>query len=190
VRYSPPKMKITGLEIIRSSTPSFCRDKIKDIVQFIFDNPKAEIELAKKIRLIKKEFKKADISTISFPRNIKNMSKYIDEKGKHIKGVTVPIHVRASNNYNMLLKKLKLTTRYEKIHEADKVKFIYLNSSNPIKQNIIAFKDDFPAEFKLKEYIDLDLQFEKSFIAPIKKILEAMDWNINTETVNLIDTLF
>ena len=42
---------------------------------------------------------------------------------------------------------------------------------------LIAMLGTLPKEFKLQEYIDYDRQFEKSFLDPMKGILEKIGWD-------------
>ena len=60
----------------------------------------------------------------------------------------------------------------------EKVKFCYLRSPNPIHENVMSFIQDFPREIGIEKYIDYDLQFEKSFLDPLKIILDVIQWNV------------
>jgi len=55
---------------------------------------------------------------------------------------------------------------------------------NPIQENVISFIQQFPEELNLDKYIDYDLQFEKSFLEPLKIILDSIGWSAE-RTVNL-----
>jgi hypothetical protein len=61
---------------------------------------------------------------------------------------------------------------------------VILKNQIIIHENIISFIQDFPRELGLDKYIDYDLQFEKSFVEPLKAILDAIGWNVE-KTVNL-----
>jgi len=184
--YDKPQIKTKGIEIVRSSTPSFCREKIKEVVKSIFENFDKD-KLREELKQIRSTFKKQEVTEIAFPRNINNLEKYVS--GDNIVKGT-PIHIRAARNYNMLLKGQSLLTEYEEIYNSDKIKFIYLKKDNPIKENIIAFKTVLPKEFKFSQYIDYDTQFEKSFMAPIRTILHALDWQIELDEENIMDDFF
>jgi hypothetical protein len=174
VKYNPYKMKFMGIEIVRSSTPSFCRKKIEEVVIEIIDKmDKASIR--KKLKLIKEEFYKAKISTIAFPRGINALAKYTNKKGNPLP--KCPIQLRAAVNYNRLIKSMKLETKYNYIRNGDKIKFIYIHPSPKLRnENIMAFIDELPVEFKLENDIDYETQFEKSFMSPIQKISNAIKW--------------
>lgn len=172
VRYSSPKMKIMGLETARSSTPAYFRDKLYTAFKIILneDNNK----LIEFIEDVKKETRKQSINNISFPRGVNNLDKYSNLNNMYNKGT--PIHVRGAILYNHYLKKLKLTNKYPFILEGEKIKFVYLKTPNPIGENVIAYFQELPKEFKIDSYIDYDMQFEKSFLEPLKSVLNCIDW--------------
>ena len=82
------------------------------------------------------------------------------------------------------MNKKKLTNKYSLIQNGEKIKFCYLKKPNIIQENVISFIQDFPKELDLVKYVDYDLQFEKSFVEPLKAILDAIGWNVE-KTVNL-----
>jgi len=63
------------------------------------------------------------------------------------------------------------------IGNGEKIKFCYLQVPNPIHENVISFIQNFPTELDLAKYIDYNLQFQKSFLDPIKTILNCIGWN-------------
>ena len=95
-----------------------------------------------------------------------------------------PIHIRGALLYNHYIKQKKLTNKYSAIGNGEKVRFLYLKKPNIIQENVISFIQDFPTELGLDKYIDHELQFEKSFVEPLKAILDAIGWNVE-KTVNL-----
>lgn len=175
--YAKPKLKAKGMEIVRSSTPSFCREKIKDVVNSMIDNMDKKKVIAD-VRDIRDEFYEQDIVDIAFPRGIKAMNKWMGKRGDILP--RCPIHVRSAINYNKLLRRYEVEGKYEEIHQGTKIKFIYINPSNQILngQNIMGFMDVLPDEFNLKQHIDMDTQFEKSFMSPIKTLFEAVGWGV------------
>ena len=180
VRYTEPKLKMMGIEAVKSSTPSACRDKIKEALRIIMtENQETLIQF---VNDFKKEFKTLPPEEISFPRSINGLSKYTSSFELIKKGT--PIHVRGAILYNDLLKKNDLINRYPSIQEGEKIKFMYLKEPNTLQNNIISFASSFPKEFKLEKYIDYDLQFEKSFIDPLKGISDKINWQLE-ETASL-----
>ena len=180
VQYAKPKIKITGIESVRSSTPQVCRKLIEKTLSLIMN--KDEFSVQKFIETARGEFQKLNPEDVAFPRGVSNIWKQQKE------GVGVPIHVRASRRYNQLIKELNINNKYEEIKNGDKVKFTYLKMPNPAKQNVIAFPIVLPSEFDLNRFIDYDMQFDKSYVEPIKNILDAIGWSV--ERTNTLEDFF
>ncbi len=187
VKYNPFKMKFMGIEIVRSSTPSFCRDKIKEVIINVISEMNKE-KVREELKDIRKEFFSQDIEKISFPRSVNGIKEYSDENCNATKGC--PIQVRAALNYNRMIKKLRLENKYNYIRNGDKIKFIYVAPSPMFNENIIGFIDKLPKEFKLHTKIDFELQFEKSFMSPIQKISNAIKWGNVDLNQNSLEELF
>ena len=180
VAYSEPKLKIMGIEAVKSSTPAPCRTMIKDALKLMMNGTEDDvIEFIEKSR---DEFKKLPPEQISFPRSASDVNKYKSSATIYAKGT--PIHVRGALLFNHYIKQKNLTNKYSLIQNGEKVKFIYLKKPNTIHENIISFIQEFPKELNLDKYIDYDLQFEKAFLEPLKIILDAIGWNVE-KTVNL-----
>jgi DNA polymerase elongation subunit (family B) len=77
-----------------------------------------------------------------------------------------------------------LDGKYSLIKNGEKIKFCYLRSPNPIHENVMSFIQDFPRELGIEKYVDYDLQFEKSFLDPLKIILDVIGWGVE-KSVNL-----
>ena len=174
VRYEEPKMKIMGLETARSSTPAFYRDKLKKAFKIIIN--KSNDELIQFIDDVKQETRKRDVAEISFPRGLNGLSKYASSSDLYAKGT--PIHVRGAILYNHHVKKMKLGHKYPMIQEGEKIKFCYLKKPNPIGENVIAYLQTMPKEFNLEKYIDYTTQFEKSFLEPLRNVVETIGWQV------------
>ena len=172
VQYAEPKLKIMGIEAIKSSTPEICRDKFKEIFKIILSG--SERQTQEYIASFKEEFCKLPPEEVSFPRSISNITNW-QNRGTYKKGT--PIHVRGSILYNKYLIHNKLTRKYESVVNGDRIKFTYLKIPNSIHENVIAFPDVLPTEFKLHKYVDYNLQFEKTFIEPLNFILNAVGWS-------------
>ena len=128
------------------------------------------------------KFKQLPPEQIAFPRTASDVRKYRSHSDIYMKGT--PIHVRGALLFNHYIKDKNLTNKYLLIGNGEKIKFIYLKKPNIIQENIISFIQDFPTELGLDKYIDYELQFEKSFVEPLKAILDAIGWNVE-KTVNL-----
>ena len=184
VRYEEPKLKMMGIEAVKSSTPAPCRKMIKDALKLMMSG--TEDEVIDFIENARKEFKKLSPEQIAFPRSASDVQKYKSSATIYAKGT--PIHVRGALLFNHYIKEANLTNKYSLIQNGEKIKFIYLKKPNSIYENIISFIQEFPKELNLDKYIDYDLQFEKAFLEPLKIILDAIGWNVE-KTVNL-DSFF
>ena len=180
VQYSEPKLKMMGIEAVKSSTPAPCRTMIKNGLKLMMSGTEEEvIDFIDKCR---KEFKALPPEQIAFPRSVSDVGKYRSYSNIYSKGT--PIHCRGALLFNHYIKEKKLNNKYSLINNGEKIKFIYLKKPNIIQENVISFIQDFPHELGLDKYIDYELQFEKSFLDPLKSILDAIGWNVE-KTVNL-----
>jgi len=184
VQYNEPKMKVMGLEMIKSSTPSAIREKMRLAIKLMVNGTQDDIH--KFIGDFRKEFKKLPVEEISFPRGLNGLNTYSDAASLYKKGT--PIHVKGAILYNHNLKQKNLTKKYPLIQEGEKVKFTYLKMPNPFKDTVISYPSRLPKEFELQEYIDYDMQFDKAFLEPIKVILDCMKWT--TEKTSSIEDFF
>jgi len=185
VRYEEPKLKMMGIEAVKSSTPAPCRKMIKDGLKLMMNG--TEDDVINFIDKCRTEFKKLPPEEIAFPRTASDVRKYYSSSDIYVKGT--PIHCRGALLFNHYIKEKKLTNKYSLINNGEKIKFLYLKKPNIIQENIISFIQDFPRELGLDKYIDYDLQFEKSFVEPLKAILDAIGWNVE-KTVNLESFFF
>ena len=180
VRYEQPKLKIMGIEAIKSSTPAPCRNMLKESFKIMMNG--TESEVIKYIDKCRNQFKALPPEDISFPRSVSDVNKYKSHAGIYIKGT--PIHVRGALLFNHYVKEKKLNNKYSLIQNGEKIKFVYLKKPNPMHENIISFIQEFPKEFDIDKYIDYDLQFDKAFLEPLRIILDAIGWKVE-ETVSL-----
>ena len=180
VRYEEPKLKMMGIEAVKSSTPAPCREMIKSALKIMMSG--TEDDVIKFIDNARKKFKSLPPEEIAFPRTVSDVKKYKAASTIYAKGT--PIHARGALLFNHYIKEKKLTNKYSLIQNGEKIKFCYLKKPNIIHENIISFIQDFPRELGLDKYVDYDLQFDKSFLEPLKIILDAIGWNVE-KTVNL-----
>lgn len=189
VRYSEPKQKIMGMETARSSTPEIVRKKLKEAIFIILNYD--ESHLINFVSDFKKEFYSLPAEKIAFPRSVNGIDKYKDKDQIYKKGT--PIAVKGSLLYNYYLDKMNLSKKYNKISEGEKIKYIYLKKPNPLAgykgdDCVIAFLNKLPKEFGVEIFIDYNLQFEKSFLDPLKNILDIIGWH--HEERNTLESLF
>lgn len=184
VQYAKPKLKIMGLEMVKSSTPMAIRDSLKSTIDVIMDG--SNQDLIKFVQTIREDFNKLSIEDIAFPRGITDIKKYSSKTEIYSKGC--PMHVRAALLYNNYIKEYKLTYKYQPIKSGDKIKFIYLKKPNTIKENIIGFPAELPPEFNLHKYIDFELQFKKVFLDALDNIIVPIGWSL--EERNSLEDFF
>jgi len=183
VRYKEPKLKMMGIEAVKTSTPSACREMIKATLKLVMSTN--EKTVIKHIEDFKHKFETLPFEDIAFPRGCKEMDKWSDRTTIYKKAT--PIHVKGSLLYNHMLKKHNLT-QYPEIGEGEKIKFCYLKMPNPIQDTVIASTGGLPPEFGLDKYLDYNKQFEKSFLEPISSILDKIGWK--TEQKATLDAFF
>jgi DNA polymerase elongation subunit (family B) len=184
VVYAKPKLKIMGLEAVKSSTPGACRVKIKEAISIIMN--KTQDDLHKFIEEFRTEFKTLPIDAIAFPRSVNGLTEYADPASIFKKGT--PIHVKGALVFNHYLREMKLTKRYQLIQEGEKIKFIYLKQPNTFNNNTLAFLSELPKQFDAQQFIDYDVQFAKSFLEPLDIILSSINWH--SEKVESLDCFF
>ena len=182
VRYAKPKLKIMGIEAIKSSTPAACRAAFKELFNILISG--TEIETQKFISDFRNRFTALPAEEKAFPRGVSSVKEYMDPKTIYKKGT--PINSRASILYNYMLKQTDTQNKYERIQDGEKIKYIHLNPRNPMREDVIGFYTVLPPEFGLHQYIDNDKQFEKAFLDPAKIILDAIGWRAE-ETASLED---
>jgi DNA polymerase elongation subunit (family B) len=184
VRYTEPKLKMMGIEAVKSSTPAPCRQMIKDALKLMMSG--TEDEVIDFIDNCRQKFKSLPPEEIAFPRTASDVRKYYSPS--NIYASKTPIHIRGALLFNHYIKEKKLTNKYSLINNGEKVKYIFLKKPNIIQENVISFISDFPKELNLDKYIDYELQFEKSFVDPLQSILDSIGWEVE-KTVNL-DSFF
>jgi DNA polymerase elongation subunit (family B) len=183
IQYSEPKLKLQGIEAVRSSTPRACRENIKKAIEIIMNGDQEELHLF--VDEFHNKFMTLPFEDVAFPRGVKNLNKYSDKADIYKKGT--PIHVKGALLYNYLIKSKDINVG--KISDGDKIKFAYLKIPNPIQDTVIAVPDELPPEMEyIDKYIDRETQFNKSFLEPLKSITDVIDWN--TEPKSTLEDFF
>ena len=184
VRYKEPKLKIMGLEAVKSSTPMPCRTAIKEALKIMVTG--SEDELISFIDTFRNEFDSLPPEDIAFPRSVNGLRKFKASGTVYSKGC--PLHVRGTLLYNFYIAKNKLEFKYPLVQEGEKIKYLYLRVPNKMNENVISFLNTFPRELDLEKSIDHDAQFKKSFLDPLRMITNVIGWE--TERVSNLEFLF
>ncbi len=183
--YTEPKLKIVGLDAIRSNIPEIGRRLMKEAYKEIFEHGQEALQ-----RFIKEKrewFKSLPVEEIAFPRGVNGIEKYsANNPNGYLKGT--PAHVKAAILYNRMLSDLNLGVTYDKIFSGDKMKFIYLKEPNTVGEDKIGFMTVLPPEFKLHKFVDSDTQFQKAFLGPMENVLSIIGWE--SEERNTMDSFF
>ena len=188
VRYAEPQLKIMGIEAVKSSTPGPCRVKIREVLKVIVNEDEKAVNTF--IQEFRKEFLDTQVEDIAFPRSVNGLKKWGDRSSIFKK--RCPMHIKGALIYNHLLTKLNLTKKYPLIQDGEKIKYLLLKTPNALQANVIAFMGELPKEFDLHDTIDMDTQFEKSFVDPLEFIVDSIDWQIDRSygTARTLEALF
>jgi DNA polymerase elongation subunit (family B) len=184
VQYNEPHLKVMGLEMVKSSTPSAIRAKMYETIKLLITGTESDVQDF--IEKFREEFKSLPPEEISFPRGVNGLKEYSDSNSLYKKGT--PIHVKGALLYNHYLKQMKLEKKYPLIQEGEKLKFTYLKQPNPFKDTVISYPGRLPAEFQLVSYVNYDMQFDKAYLDPVKIILDCIGWS--PVKVNSLESFF
>ena len=171
-----PYVKAMGMEIAKSSTSKWAKKKLKESINIILD--KTEQELTQWVQESKNSFFKEDPNNLAQVGSASNLD--YDLKTS----VGIPFGSRAAICYNEYLKKSGKIDKYTPIQAGDKTKRIFLIEPNPMGTNIISYSSDNFID-EIKDYIDYDTNFEKSFLNPLQLMVDCLNWNLNKKTESL-----
>jgi DNA polymerase elongation subunit (family B) len=177
VQYAQPKMKVMGLEMVKSSTPAVIREKLKEALPVILSGDEKNVHNF--VENFRNEFMNLPPEAIAFPRGVNGTKKFA---GSPIYTKGTPIHVRGALLFNHHIKRLGIDRKYQPIRDGDKIKFVYVKKPNPFQEDVIAFPSELPKEFGLHTYIDYDKQFEKVFSDAIQIVIEPLGWRAEEQS--------
>ena len=177
VQYEKPKIKVMGLEMVKSSTPAVIRDKLRDSIEVILKGNQADLQ--NYIMDFRKQFDKLPVEEIAFPRGVNGLKQYA---GSPIYSKGTPIHVRGALLFNHYTKKMGLDKKYQAIRDGDKIRFVYVRKPNPFQEDVIAFSQELPPEFELHSYIDYDKMFEKVFTDALQIVIQPLGWSTSEQS--------
>ena len=183
-----------GVELVRSSTPLFARDKIVGIVKYLFEHPDTFNikELLKLVKNLKKEFDLCvpdRIDEICMQSSCSNYEeKCLNDKEKLEFVSGTHFAVKASAYYNFLLNRNKsLQAKYEMIKSGTKIKYYYVKDKS-MNDTFAYIRGSYPIE--MAPEIDLDTQFEKSILSPINSIIAPLGLPEITKRLSVVMDIF
>lgn len=162
------KIKVTGLEIVRSESAEAIRPRLTHIMEMIMKQEDDE-KIASQIRKYKKELRELDPEALAANIGINNIRKYLGS-GSPLKGT--PWHVKGVHSYRMLLKELDIVNKYDDVHEGVKAKVIYIKK-NPYNLKTVTF-NEWPKEFDSIIQYDPEIMIDKFFVKKIRLLLEPI----------------
>jgi DNA polymerase elongation subunit (family B) len=181
-----------GVELVRSSTPLFARDKIVDIVRYLFSNPDTFNikELLKLVKNLRKEFELADIDDIAMQSSCSNYdAKIIDDKTlplRYVNGAHFAVKAAAYHNYLLNLDRAA-QQKYEFIKSGTKIKY-YVCKDKTVNDQFAYMRGSYPHEFAPE--IDYDIQFSKAILSPINSIIEPLGLPEITSRLTIVMDIF
>jgi len=180
VRYhKEPKLKYMGVDAVRSSTPAWSREALKECYMIALTDGERAVQ--QYISEVYDNFLSKRVDEIAIPTGVNGILKYADDDNIFIKGT--PKHVKAVLIHNYLVD--QYNANVNKITDGNKIKYVPLKMPNPIKQEVVAFEQFLPKEFKVDEYVDYDAVFERAFAKPVDAFLSPIGW-----TAEETNTLF
>jgi DNA polymerase elongation subunit (family B) len=185
VRYSEPKLKIMGIEAVKSSTPAPCREKLKEALKIIMGGDEEMLNTF--IQDFRDEFMTLPPEEIAYPRSCNGLKKF--RGTDRLFALGAPKHVKGAILYNHLVDENKLGNKYVTIQEGDKVKFVNLKD-NIYQASAFSFMTKIPKELDILPMVDYTSQYEDSFLAPLRVITDKMNWILKNDEVGTLEDFF
>jgi DNA polymerase elongation subunit (family B) len=179
------KIKTIGFDTIQSSTPAVARKHLTEALKLVLSEKPTSALLKKLVEYLKKckkEFKLVDVDQIAFNKRTNNIEKYIvDDTIEFQIGSKCPPNVKAAGFYNFLMNtNPKYKNKYKMIGNGEKLKLYHCKHTTC---DMFAYMPgDHP--YEIAPEIDYELQFEKSVIDPLNRVLKAC--SLQTLNRNLI----
>jgi hypothetical protein len=185
VRYKEPKLKIMGLEAVKSSTPAPCREKLKEAIKLIMNGDEKLLNTF--IQDFREEFMSLPAEDIAYPRSCNGLKKF--RGTDRLFALGAPKHVKGAILYNHLVDENNLGNKYVSIQEGDKVKFVNLRQ-NIYQASAFSFMTKIPPELEILPMVDYTSQYEDSFLAPLRVITDKMNWILKNDEVGTLEDFF
>jgi len=174
-RLREPKLKMLGIETVKSSTPALCRAMLRTAINLVMNG--TEEDVWKFVASQRPIFNAAKFEDIAFPRSVNKLDEYTQVEK------SVPIAVRGALVYNRQI--AEMSRGVDQIRDGQKIKFAYLKEPNPFGSNIMSAPDGCPTEWQIGKWIDYETQWNKAFVTPLDSILGCAGWHIEKQ-----DSLF
>ena len=185
VRFKEPKLKIMGLEAVKSSTPAPCREKLKEAIKLIMNGDEKVLNTF--IQDFREEFMSLPAEDIAYPRSCNGLKKF--RGTDRLFALGAPKHVKGAILYNHLVDENNLGNKYVSIQEGDKVKFVNLRQ-NIYQASAFSFMTKIPPELDILPMVDFTSQYEDSFLAPLRVITDKMNWILKNDEIGSLEDFF
>lgn len=194
IRYSDGKLSVTGLEAVKPSHPSWCRERLQEMLNLILNSQKTSgnvkfEDIVKVLKKWRKDMEMKDLDEISETKKVSDYDKWIlNDVSEVVIKSGCPMHVRGAAIYNHTLSKSKFKMKYHRIKAGDKVKLYYTKTNFKVEDVFCYLPQNHPREFA--PLIDYDKQFSKKIIEPTNRLLEVMGIKSVPETLIVTNSLF
>lgn len=180
-----------GVELVRSSTPAFAREKIVEIVKYLFSHPDTFNikDLLKLVKNLRREFELADVDDICMQSSVSNYeTKVLNDREclSFVSGTHFAVKAAAYHNY-LLYKEKNLQQKYEFIKSGSKIKYFYCKDKR-LNDMFAYLRGSYPME--MAPEIDYDEQFSKSILSPINSIIEPLGMPEITKRLSVVIDIF
>lgn len=179
-----------GVQLVKGSTPPFVREKVKEIIKYLFAHPeennvKALLALVKDI---KRQFMMCEIEDISMTTSCSNYEEMVIDD-------TAALQFRDSAHYNVKMAALhnyllyqnpECKNRYNFIKSG--VKFKWYHCQHPLGKHFAYVRGEYPKEFAPP--VDYDVQFEKTILAQVNEFVTALGMPELKKRLSVVFDLF
>jgi len=181
VRYDEPKIKIMGLEAVKSSTAKLPRKAMNEFIEIFLKEDEAACQ--KYIANFRKEFMAHEnLTDLAFPAPMRKLKQHIDMNDPSWTIKNTRANVQGAIVYNEMLKRKDLLKSHETIKEDSRGFFIYLKQPNMANNShVISFPEYLPEELELHDRIDRNKQYEKTFYKPIESLMKPRGWTMEVQ---------
>ena len=165
-----PYIKAMGLEIARSSTPAWVKDKLQESISVILDNDQYGVR--KWRDETKLQYQDQPLESICAVQSVNSLDYKLGDKG-------IPQGSKAALAHNNWVQQQGLEDTIELLQPGEKYKRCYLLTPNRFGTEIISFGDPKSAKIIEEDGIfDYQTNFQKQFEQPLERMVESMNYDI------------